>query len=236
MNSPIKSHRLLQKKPVAGFTLIEVLVAVAITVAIAAVAYGLFHQTTEAIRKSEGVLDDINEIETVWQVLSTDLNHAIDRAVSGGVTGSSSAAPFIGGDAARDSGQVYEGEYLLRLVRDGWSNPLQQQRSELQRVGYRWYDGQLWRDYWAEKNQPFDEEPLGRRLLLTDLEEIQIRFLPGGASSVVSNDWLDTWPVGGGGQPQNGQQGLATSKPIAMEVTLTLAEVGDVQRIFSFAN
>lgn len=222
-----------------GFTLVEVLVAMFVTVIVAALAYGFLHQVIEAKTQGTRKLDDLEKVEGIWQVLATDLNHVVNRAApaaSTGFTGSAYLPSFLGGTAAQETSHDYGGEYVLRLVRDGWSNPLQQPRSELQRVGYRWFEGQLWRDYWAELNQPFDDEPNGRRLLITDLEEIRVRFLPNGASSVVSNDWVEAWPASAG-QATGGQQAGAPSiRPVAMEITLVTKELGEVQRIFSFAN
>jgi general secretion pathway protein J len=227
-----------RQKKVTGFTLVEMLVAIAITVVVATIAYSLFHQSADAIKQSSDVFNEVNQLETVWQILNNDLNHAINRVPPPPAAGVSASAvgAFIGGEAARDSARIYDGEYVLRLVRDGWSNPLELQRSDLQRVGYRWLEGSLWRDYWSEKNQPLDEEPLGRRLLLTGLKEIHVRFLPMGASAVVSNDWLETWPAPGGGSQVPGLGGVTGSRPVAMEVTLNLENIGEIQRIFSFAN
>ena len=214
-----------------GFTLVELLVALAITVAVATIAYNFFSQAVAAKERSEATLQEVNDIETVWQLLATDLNHVIDRVLPGsaaGVFGQGPTPSFLGGEAATNSAQIDDGEYLLRIARDGWANPLQQQRSDLQRVGYRWNEGELWRDYWAELYQPLDSEPLGKRLVLSGIEEMQIRFLPRGARAVVSNDWVDGWPSGGGA--------TASVLPLAVEVTLTIEGVGDVQRIFALSN
>lgn len=227
----MKNSHSIRRQRAIGFTLVELLVALGITVTVATIAYNLFDQAVAAKERSEATLKEVNDIETVWELLSTDLNHVIDRVLpssAAGVFGRGPMPSFLGGETAINSAQLDDGEYLLRIARDGWANPLQQQRSDLQRVGYRWNEGELWRDYWAEMYQPLDAEPLGRRLVLSGIDAIQIRFLPRSARAVVSNDWSDSWP------PNNAT--AVSVLPLAVEVTLTIEGVGDVQRIFTLSN
>jgi general secretion pathway protein J len=217
-----------------GFTLIEVMIAVAISLLIATLAYGFLSSAVTAKDSSDEALVTVNQLETVFQLLATDLHHVVDRELPSTAAGlgSTQAAPaFMGGNSASRGANFLLGDYVLRFARDGWANPLQQQRSDLQRVGYRWLDGQLWRDYWPERNQPLDVEPAGQRLLIEDLKAIRIRFLPFSAKQVSAGPWQDVWP------PEDGNlqaiNGPDRTLPAAVEITLTLEEVGDVQRIIS---
>lgn len=215
----------------SGLTLLEMLIALAITALVAAMAYGFLSSARVAKESIDEALDTVNSLETVFQLLATDLHHVVDRQLPAAAAGLGSVEPapaFMGGEVSRGAANPLLGEYMIRFVRDGWANPLQQQRSDLQRVGYRWIDGQLWRDYWPERNQPLDAEPSGTRLLIEDLEELRIRFLPAGAEEIREGAWLEFWPPSGT-DPAN-QEG---SLPLAVELTLTLEDVGDVQRIFS---
>jgi len=219
-----------------GFTLVEVLVAIAITVIVATLAYGSFDSATRAAASSEAVLQEINGVETVWQVLNADLNHVIDRNLpqaAAGVTSGQQTPSFMGGDNQNSTSNFVQGQYILRFSRDGWANALQQQRSDLQRIAYRWQDGQLWRDYWTERNQPLEDEPTGSRLLLENLQAIQIRFLPNTAQNAINGPWQIVWPA----EQQNVNPASGIQRkgrlPLALEVTLTIEELGDVQRIFS---
>ncbi|MGI1679596.1 MAG: type II secretion system minor pseudopilin GspJ [Cellvibrionaceae bacterium] len=227
----LKLIKQLKKK--AGFTLLEVLIAIAVTVTVAGMAYTFFDSAIEASESSEAVLKNVNELETVWQLLATDVHHIIDRklpssSVSVGSSGGNAPA-FMGGDPALSGTNFLQGEYILRFVRDGWTNPLQQIRSDLQRVGYRWQDEQLWREYWAERNQAYDTEPTGRRLIAEDIIAIKIRFLPSTSKSVASGPWVDEWPPA----PSSSNLGKVGTMPIAFEITLTLEDMGDVQRTFA---
>lgn len=215
-----------------GFTLIELLVAMAISLIVGYLAYGFFSSASTAAESTDDVLQNINELESVWQTLVTDLDHVVDRqlpAAAAGIGSGGLMPAFVGGDDAPGNAGFLQGAYVLRLARDGWSNPLHQQRSDLQRIGYRWIDGELWRDYWAEKNQPLDTEPQGTRLLIDDLEAIRVRFLPAGAPQVSPNAWQDSWPPRGTAQREED----AAALPMAVEVTLSLENVGDVRRVFS---
>ncbi|MGQ9426932.1 type II secretion system minor pseudopilin GspJ [Gilvimarinus sp. F26214L] len=216
-----------------GFTLIEMLIAVAISALIAALAYGFLSSAMVAKERSDEALTAVNNLETVFQLLATDLLHVVDRdlpSTEAGLGSTESAPAFMGGDSSSRGANYLLGDYVLRFVRDGWANPLDQRRSDLQRVGYRWFDGELWRDFWRERNQPLDTEPAGTRLLVEDIEELRIRFLPRGQGEVVSGNWQDVWPPASNTPDMSVEGG---SLPVAVEVTLTLEEVGDVQRIFS---
>lgn len=215
----------------AGLTLLEMLIAMAISAIVAAMAYGFLSSARVAKESIDEALLTVSSLETVFQLLATDLHHVVDRELPAAAAGLGSVDPaptFMGGEVSRGAANVLLGDYVLRFVRDGWANPLQQQRSDLQRVGYRWIDGELWRDYWPERNQPSDAAPAGTRLLIEDLEELRIRFLPATASELRDAAWLEHWPPEGLDQSPGG-----SSLPLAVELTLTLEEVGDVQRIFS---
>lgn len=217
-----------------GFTLIEVMVAVAISLVIATLSYGFLSSAITAKDSSDEALVTVNQLETVFQLLATDLHHVVDRDLPSAAVGLGSEDPapaFMGGDSTNRGANYLLGDYVLRFARDGWANPLQQPRSDLQRVGYRWFDGQLWRDYWPERNQPLDEEPTGQRLLIDDVKAIRIRFLPFSAKQVNGAAWQNVWPP----QEENQQaaNGVDRTLPAAVEITLTMEEVGDVQRIIS---
>lgn len=221
-------------KKARGFTLIEVLVAISVMVVVASIAYTFFDSAVDASESNQEILADVNQLETVFQLLATDVHHIIDRRLpqaSAGVGSREGSVPaFMGGNPELSDTHFLQGEYSLRFVRDGWANPLQLPRSDLQRVGYLWLDGQLWRDYWAERNQPYDTQPTGRRLLAENIEGIRIRFLPDNAENLEDRSWSDTWPPS---RSLAGQQRRSSSLPAALEIILTLEELGDVRRVFA---
>ena len=134
----------------------------------------------------------------------------------------------MGGDPEAAGSNYLLGLNFLLFARDGWPNPLQQPRSDLQRVSYRFEEGRIWRDYWPERNQALDDEPIGTRLLMQHIETIHVRFLPATADKVVGGPWQDVWPPTDSQYQQQGPWLL----PAAVEVTLNTEAFGDVQRIF----
>jgi general secretion pathway protein J len=101
-----------------GFTLVEMLVALAIFALIAGAALGLLRGavTSEAaLRRHDATAGQVRRMLALWQA---DLGQAEPRlgfAANGG-----------------------EGAPLVALVRDGWANPDGAPRPPLQRLDYRW--------------------------------------------------------------------------------------------------
>ncbi len=198
----------------SGFTLLEVLVAMAIAVVVATLAYESFSVATEATQRTSAAAERINHIDRALQLLETDLRHAVSRSSKDSL-GIDTAA-FIGAEGS---------EYLLRFVRGGWVNPLNQPRSELQRVAYRLADDTLWRDYWFNVDDTGAQEP--RQLdILQDVTDIRLRFLPNSVTSLGSGQWQPLWPVRGGN---------LTELPAAVEVTVELEDMGEITRLFAIA-
>src|SRR5690606_1576233 len=121
-----------------------------------------------------------------------------------------------------------------------WSNPLERLRSDMQLVGYRVSEGQLWRDFLPERNLPVEEidfefEALNQ-LLLENIEDIQLRFLSreilqsrgrGALDGYDYSDvWAPEWPAGLSGQP-----GL----PLAVEITIEMKGIGASVRLFDIS-
>ena len=233
-----------------GFTLLEIIVALAIIAVVGAIAAAALEDARKNKETFDRNVQALNAIESFWNVLATDLNHATNLklpSVSAGIGANERPPAFMGGDPTLANSNFLLGEYFLRFTRDGWTNPLQQPRSDMQRVAYRIIDGNLWREYWPEQNQPFDNEPLGRRLIfgcvdvvetiddnlcenaaLSKVDNIAIRFLPQNADKVIGGPWQDVWPPSDSQFRQQNWQ-----LPLAVEITLAIDTFGEVQRIFS---
>ncbi len=245
-----------------GFTLIELLIAMALTALIGAMSYRFLDTALAVSEQGTDVLGQINEIERVWLLLASDLQQASPR---------SAARPAIGVDAlattdvlangrpamlSQAGGGIFLPSVLQRpgaqlwFVRAGWSNPLQQQRSELQRVAYRVVDGALYRDYWPERNQNLAETPAGSLRLLQDVESLSFRFLPVGRFP-DEDAWSREWPpmpgaggsagtsAGNGavspGADRHAVDELAARLPAAVEVQLQSSQLGIISRVFLLA-
>lgn len=233
-----------------GFTLIELLIAMALTVLIGAMSYRFLDTAMAVSEQGSEVLQQINELERVWLLLAADLEQASNRPAARPAIGvdALAATDFLPGGRPAMLSQAGAGLFLpttlqrqgalLWFVRAGWSNPLQQQRSELQRVAYRVVDGHLYRDFWPERNQSLTGPPAGSLLLLQDVEVLSFRFLPVGALP-VEDAWTRDWPPAGyenanalPGDDQQAKDGLRSRLPAAVEVQLFSGAFGEVRRVF----
>jgi general secretion pathway protein J len=124
-------------------------------------------------------------------------------------------------DAAPGSAQTQApddaGTDMVIFTRAGWANPAGIQRPELERVSYRLVDGTLRRLHWAVLDGTETSRPQ-RRDLLSQVKSVKFRFMDN------THQWITQWP------PTGQNQGLRT-RPLAVEVTLELADWGSIVRV-----
>lgn len=190
-----------------GFTLLELLVALAIFTVIGAAAYtGLFAvlEAREATR-SESVR--LAAVQYAVDSFVDDLAQATDRPVR-------SLQP-------RERAPLYapgpDIEPLLAVTRGGWPNPARLPRSTLARVEWLLEDRQLVRHARARPDAPDQVDPVRRRLL-ERVEDVALRFRD------ADGEWSPRWP------PLNAPDTVG-ALPRAVEVTLELADWGEVRRL-----
>lgn len=215
-------------KKAAGFTLLEVLVAIAITALVAVMAYGGFSTAMDAGEQSIDAAEHLQELDRTLRILERDLMQTVPRAI---VDGYGEPQPAFEGMAAGDLASGRAGRYALRFTRGGWSNPLQLPRSELQRVAYRLADGQLWRDHWPQLDMAHAEAP--RRLhLLSGVVAMRLRYLgtTAGRKNALGGEWLEQWPANANANANPAQ--VAESLPAAVELILELEGWGEIRRLF----
>lgn len=249
-----------------GFTLIELLIAMSLTAMIGVLAVQFLGAAIDAETRSTSLLEEINEVEQVWQLLARDLEQIamspLDPPVvsqrllpqdNSEATNPSLTPSLIGG--AGWQGLLAQTTTLpggiLLFARHGWENPLQQMRSDVQRVMYRLEGKTLIREYWQENHQPVSSTPTGRLHLLASVSEINIEFLPALESTSGAERWVSDWPVealnrdtGQSGQDEqggHGQEGEADenaippvllSRPLAVAITIETESMGRVHRLF----
>ncbi len=195
---------------IRGFTLLEVMVAIGVMALVAAGAYLSINAAATSSEVTRETLRRFERIDRTWVLMEGDLRNAVAR-----ITKLYYGRPI---PAMRVD---FNSEYRLELLRGGWANPLLLPRSELARIGYRLEDGLLWRDTWYDPSQ-VEPEQATQQKLIDGVEEMTVRLLPQQAQSVDSGPWLDEWP---GNQPP-------MALPVAVEVTLTFDDLGDVTRLF----
>jgi len=215
-----------------GFSLLELLVAIAASALIASLSYQFIATAIAAEERGREQSERMAEMERVWSLLSADIAHLVDRPMN-----PAEATPAATGMSLLADGETRvlsdmtarPGSFLM-FVRQGWSNPVQASRSELQRVLYR-IDGQmLWRDYWQERGQALYSPPQGSQLISSNIENVLLRVLPR-SSALDENAWTRAWlqlPA------SSDNEGLAYGDawPLAVEIDIEFADAGSISRLF----
>ena len=127
-----------------GFTLLEVLIALVISALIAVMAFESLNAADNGATRTNEVLAEINRLDRAWQLIAADLRHVIPPAAADRNT-------VFQAESLRSSGEDAD-QLVLLFKRRGWVNFSNLPRSDLQMVGYRVVDGQLWRDFAPERN------------------------------------------------------------------------------------
>ncbi len=184
-----------------GFTLLEMLVAVAIFAVMAGIAYSSLNQTVKIGYQVKEAGDRLSELQFAMAYFNRDWMQVSPRKIRNQY-----------GDTEN---QVVLADNSISFTRGGWDNLLQNKRSELQRVQYQLVSDKLVRRYWLSLDQGIGEEPL-TTVLLSDVESLEIQL--------ISEDerTIDNWP-------DEVTRGLG--KPIALKMIVNLGEFGEIRRI-----
>ena len=195
-----------------GFTLLEMLVAIAIFAVVSTLALTGYTQLQQQSEYLEQRLSRLREVQRAVQTLCQDLEQLEPRPVR---------EPL--GDGYLPALQVTDTlEYRLQLTRAGWSNTGGLPRPTLQRVGYRVEDEQLWRDHWPALDRTLVVEPVKVRML-AGVRGVSFRFL------TANRQWVDRWPA-----QQVGTRN-ERSRPAAIEVVIDLEDWGEIRRLVEIA-
>ena len=196
-----------------GFTLIEVLVSLAIFGIMSALAYQALGQTLSNTELLHERVDRIHAIQRTMSLLGRDLIQASPRPIRDPL-----------GDGFLPSLRTsLNTDFALEVTRGGWSNPAGLPRGTLQRAAYRLEEGELLRYHWNVLDPTIANEPIVTELL-TDVDSLLFRY------RTHKGDWSEQWP------PQGAQGSAAWRiRPQIVEVVLTLPDEGEIRRFFEVA-
>jgi len=196
-----------------GFTLIEVLVALAVFGVMSMLAYAALGSTLSNADYLTERMDRLQSIQRAMRYLTTDLMQTAPRPVRTELGDSFSPALETS----------LSSEFVLELTRSGWGNPAGLPRGTLQRVAYRLEEDKLVRYYWTVLDRTYANEPLVT-VLLDNVESLFFRY------HQASGEPSDVWPP-------LGQQGpnVLRSRPRAVEIVLSLADQGEITRLLEIA-
>lgn len=217
-----------------GFTLVEVMVAMAITAVASVMAFYGVDSAIRLSRSAEVEADYLRQTNRAFDILARDFRQVIGRQVRDPAGFSKEDAFFLDNNS----------EPQLRFSRVGWTNPepARFQRSQLQRVHYH-YDGEkLLRSSWQMMDR-YDDSKTQEVVLLDKVTAFSVRVLKQPDISEMSqlgsnvfinikptgdDGWVEQWPA----LEQAGGYEASSALPMAVEIKITLERWGEIRRVF----
>lgn len=198
---------------VQGFTLLELLVAMAIFGVLGALAMGGLNTILNQQEIARAQLQRLNKVQRAVRIMTADfsqLNPRIARDQLG-----QPESPLLA---------PCQSDALVCLSRDGWRNPFwRQPRGTLQRVRYRLEDERIIREFWPVTDPTLSNE-LREDVLLEGVEALEIEFLDG------QGEAQGEWPAVD--SPDAVDNGL----PAAVSITIRLHDWGEIVRTVEVAS
>lgn len=195
-----------------GFTLLEVLIAMAIFALIGLASSGLLTTVIDSNELSEDRFTKLQVLQRAMITIERDVLQAVPRPIR--IDGETNSIVISG------QKDLFESEaYGLGFVRAGWQNPqLALPRSTLQAVAYRLKEGNLERLYSNYVDNVVGHEPKVR-VLLENIDDFQVRFFVD-----TEEDPTD---------PENWEESyMGGALPLAIAVTITTKDFGEIRREF----
>jgi general secretion pathway protein J len=203
---------MMRHRQACGFTLIEVLVALAIFSVLGVGAYTLLDSTATFMSGGEARFAALGSTQVALRLLEEDFTELSPRTVTlkgGGL------APALDGAPA---------EGIVEFTRSGWRNPLGARRSRLQRVIWEVDDGRLLRRYRTGIDQAEKADTVVRNVA-DDIEVLEIRYLD------QQGNWLSRWPPAP--RSSRAEDDTGAWLPLAVQIHLTHTQLGEVTRLVS---
>ena len=188
-----------------GFTLLEVLIAIAIFSLISLSSFTIFDSVLKGDKTSKQRSERRNELQRAFLIIERDITQIARRTIS--INGEAPQERFI----QRENDTFSSEETAIAFVRHGWTNPgLLLPRSDMQAVAYRLVDDTLQRLHYNFVDSVVGEEPKVRPLI-SDVTEIEFEYYNG-------KGWQKTWAT--------------PSLPLAIAIIITTKDYGVIRRQF----
>lgn len=212
----------------SGFTLVEVLIAMAITAIAAIIAYSGLDSAIKLAGSAEVEMDRLQKINRVFDIMTRDFRHVLPRMVRSPDGDDYEHALFFNESSSP----------LLGFSRNGWTNPQPErfQRSQMQRVSYHLEEGKLTRSSWQMMDRYNDSEKQ-EFVLLENVTAFKVRGLMsnpkavGGSLDFSNTTWVTSWPP-----PDYMESSALNTLPVALEVSLEVEGWGEIRRLFELVD
>ncbi|HXX85699.1 MAG TPA: type II secretion system minor pseudopilin GspJ [Casimicrobiaceae bacterium] len=188
-----------------GFTLLEVLIAIAIVATMATLGYRALDSLSESEARLSAESAHWGELDAFFARMEADLRQAVPRSAR---LGAARLPAWLGTIAASD------GNSVLEFSRAGPEFNVEP-GSAGQRLGYRLREGVVEVLYWPSYDRPSDLSPVSYTLL-GDVARLRLAYL------TTNGAWVEAWPAAG--EPE---------LPRAVSVQLTLASGDSIERWFA---
>lgn len=212
MSAPWTEPRSTPRRCV-GFTLIEIMVAIAIFALVAAIGYGGLKAVSQSRFRITAAADRLVDVLHTVDTFSADLEQAVARSVRDEY---GEPRPAMLAKAANAG-------TFLELSRAGNVNPLGLPRSTLVRVAYRLVDDRLLRLQWNVLDRSPDSAPRSTTLL-NGVDALEVRYLD------QQLHWHAAWPPGEPGETD------ADALPRGVELHLQIKAWGGISRLIGVAD
>ncbi|UCB53988.1 MAG: type II secretion system minor pseudopilin GspJ [Thiotrichales bacterium] len=199
------------KTCIAGFTLLELLVAVAVFAILSAMAYGGLRNVIDNSQQTEASMKRLQQVQLAMLKISRDFNQLSLRSIRDEY-GNRNTYLMTG-----EGGDIF-----VEFTRGGRRNPAEMLRSHLQRVAYKLEENKLSRLHWPQLDRTQEMQPY-ENVLLEEVENASVRFLDN------NNEWHNEWPPLDAAGLTGGETGALS----AIEFTLELQDWGELVRLFA---
>ncbi|MEZ5435747.1 MAG: type II secretion system minor pseudopilin GspJ [Pseudomonadales bacterium] len=207
-----------------GFTLIEVMVAIAVFAVMTAGVYRVLSTMVDSQDRITAHVDALRELQRSLRFIAMDMNQLVMRDVR---MPDDKRSPALESDS---------GDYLLQFTRQGLRNPLLSTRSDLERVAYSLgsapYDASnrqqkkrgkgksLLRHTWGAVDRRSSAKE-NIQVLFDDVDDASLEFMN------PKGDWKKEWPE----KKSDGKE-HARTLPVAIKLTLKTAKYGELEQVF----
>ena len=194
-----------------AFTLLEIIIAMAISALIGVGAMTLLDDATIAHKNMQEQGSRYNQIERAWLFISNDIQQLAPRQFR----------DEFGDKKNNLNSDEQNGTTQLSFTRLGRRNPAGLARSNLEKLSYLVEEEKLKRISYAYPDGMNLDQGLNRSLL-DDVENLEVNFFDG-------EEWNDFWPIDAG---LSDSDGSGNNLPVAIKISLHLKDLGVVERLF----
>ncbi len=185
----------------SGFTLLEVLIAIAIVALLALMGYRALAALSESESRLAIEATQWRTLDLFFARLEADLREAVPRPARNGAA--REPAWLAGVDAAGNAALAFSRAGPEFVIDPG---------STGQRLGYRLRNGSVEVLYWGGYDRPRDTEP-SAYALLSGVAQFRLLYL------TTAGLWVESWPLSG-----------ESDLPRAARVAVTLASGEEIER------